>query len=68
MNYTNQHNRAYMKKSDLLTQGEVMTRLNASRSTIYRLRQSGSIKTIKIGRKVYFKENDVERFLNACYV
>jgi excisionase family DNA binding protein len=47
----------------LLTIKDVMTRLQVSRATIYRLIERGELKPFKIGRSLRFDEHDLDAFI-----
>jgi putative molybdopterin biosynthesis protein len=47
----------------LLTIKDVMTRLQVSRATIYRLIERGELKPFKIGRSLRFDEQDLNSFI-----
>lgn len=46
-----------------LTQGDVEEILDVSRSTLHRLRKDGSIPFVQHGRKILFRREDVDAFL-----
>ncbi len=48
----------------LLTIKDVMTRLQVSRATIYRLIERGELKPFKIGRSLRFDEQDLDAFID----
>ena len=49
----------------MMTQWEVMSFLQISRTTLYRLRKEGVIPTYKVGKQgVRFKRSEVEEYLN----
>lgn len=43
----------------------VMARTGLSRSAIYRVINTGKLKTVKIGRSVRVKEADLQRFIES---
>lgn len=43
----------------------VMARTGLSRSAIYRVINTGQLKTVKIGRSVRVKEADLQRFIES---
>jgi excisionase family DNA binding protein len=49
---------------NLLTTKEVATRWSVSEKTVYRLRQSGKLKCLKVGTSIRFRPQDVEEFEN----
>ncbi len=49
--------------NSLLTIKDVMTRLQVSRATIYRLIARGELKPFKIGRSLRFDEHDLDTFI-----
>lgn len=64
--YLHQHTAKQPEAKDdekLLTTKETLQRLNISRSSLYRLRDSGKIETTYMGRKTLYKESEVERLM-----
>ena len=55
-----------MERKRLFTALTVAVWLNCSRQTIYRLADSGQLKSHRIGRKVLFFEDDVNDFIRKC--
>lgn len=53
-----------LKEKWLITD-EVCKLLNISRRTLQKMRDSGSIKFIKTGKKIYYKATDVESYLES---
>lgn len=47
----------------LLTQKEVCEALKLSQSSVDNLRKTGAIPYIKIGSKVYMREQDIDKYL-----
>ncbi len=52
-----------MKKTKLLTTAEVANILRISIITLYRKAKNQEIKCYKLGRKILFEEDDIERYL-----
>jgi excisionase family DNA binding protein len=55
-----------LQERTLLTIDEVCGILRISRTTCWRLRKKGKLKSVPIGRKVLFRSRDVEDFLLSC--
>ena len=55
-------------KSALLSVGETASHLNISTKTVRRLIVSGKLNTIRIGRLVRIKSEEIERFINTAAV
>ena len=51
-------------KNEILTRKQVMKMLDISASTLWRWTQSGDLKNLKIGNRVYFIYSDVINALN----
>ena len=51
-----------MLKGNLLTVNEVLEIAGVSRYTLYRDTRSGKIKSLKFGKNVRYREEDVERY------
>jgi excisionase family DNA binding protein len=49
----------------LLKLSEVMAKTGLSRSAVYRVINTGQLKTVKIGRSVRVKETDLHRFIES---
>lgn len=49
----------------LLKLSEVMAKTGLSRSAVYRVINTGQLKTVKIGRSVRVKESDLHRFIES---
>lgn len=49
----------------LLKLSEVMAKTGLSRSAVYRVINTGQLKTVKIGRSVRIKETDLHRFIES---
>jgi len=47
----------------LLTLKEVAERLRVGRTTVWKLRRSGALPTVRIGRKVLVDARDLEAFI-----
>ena len=52
-------------KEVYLTQAEVMTRLQVSRSTLWHWNKSGYLRKIKRGSKVTYRQSDVEAIIRG---
>ena len=50
----------------LLRVGDFLRVVPVSRNTLDRLIETGQLATIKIGRRRFFRPEDVERFLKSC--
>ena len=55
-------------KSTLLGVGETASHLNISTKTVRRLIVSGKLNTIRIGRLVRIKSDEIERFIAAAAI
>ena len=51
-------------KNEILTRKQVMKMLDISSSTLWRWTESGDLKNLKIGNRVYFIYSDVINSLN----
>tara|TARA_B100000768_G_scaffold180667_1_gene201246 strand:+ start:1004 stop:1192 length:189 start_codon:yes stop_codon:yes gene_type:complete len=51
-------------KNEILTRKQVMKMLDISASTLWRWTESGDLKNLKIGKRVYFIYSDVINALN----
>ncbi len=51
-------------KNEILTRKQVMKMLDISASTLWRWTESGYIKKLKIGNRVYYSYTDVIKSLN----
>jgi|TARA_B110000971_G_C19903088_1_gene450901 predicted DNA-binding transcriptional regulator AlpA len=51
-------------KNEILTRKQVMKMLDISASTLWRWTESGDLKNLKIGNRVYFIYSDVINALN----
>ena len=51
-------------KNEILTRKQVMKMLDISASTLWRWTESGNLKNLKIGNRVYFIYSDVINSLN----
>ena len=51
-------------KNEILTRKQVMKMLDISASTLWRWTESGDLKNLKIGNRVYFIYSDVINSLN----
>jgi excisionase family DNA binding protein len=49
----------------LLKLPEVMERTGLSKASVYRVINSGQLKTVKIGRSVRISETELSRFINS---
>ncbi|MDQ7041120.1 MAG: helix-turn-helix domain-containing protein [Rhodothermus sp.] len=47
----------------LLPLKEVQQRLNVCRTTLWKLRKSGQLPSVQIGRRVLIDERDLDRFI-----
>lgn len=47
-----------------LTRTEIMKMLNLSSTTVWKLCKSGELKFIRIGRKLYFLQKEIDLLLN----
>ena len=52
---------------DVLTPEEAMKVLCIGRNKIYKLLQSGSIKSIKIGKQYRIPKKFIQTFIDSCY-
>lgn len=52
-------------RSDYLTQDEVEQIIDVSRSTLHRLRKDGAIPFVQHGRKILFRREDIDAYLEA---
>ncbi len=52
------------ENTQLLTDKEVVKRLQISRKTLYTLRKNGKIAGLLVGRQLRFTESEVARFIN----
>lgn len=57
-----------MKGQDLLTKAELGKHLRVSRATVDRLIERREIPYVKIGRRVLFRREDVDRFIASRIV
>lgn len=60
-------NRPFLGGHRYLTDAELSKRLNINRRTLQDYRNSGRIPYIKFGGKVLYREEDVEKLLEANY-
>jgi excisionase family DNA binding protein len=49
----------------LLSINDVSSRLSMARSTIYDLIRSKTLKTVRVGHRVFVRESELERFITA---
>lgn len=54
-----------MPKKELLTKQETIEYLRISMNTLYRLMKSGELTYIKLERKVLFKKEDIDKFIES---
>ena len=54
-----------MKRTRLLTVGEVARQLCLSQSMVYALVRRGDLAAVRIGTAVRFREQDIETFVNS---
>ncbi len=52
---------------DIFTKKEVMDLLSLKSHTVWRWQKNGWLKPITIGKKIYFKKNDVIQLLDSGY-
>jgi excisionase family DNA binding protein len=55
-----------MTSKILLSVDEVIAAIGLGRTSVYALFKSGSLKTIKIGRRTFVRPHDLETFLSKC--
>lgn len=54
-----------MSDKKLLTKQETVEYLRISMNTLYRLMKSGELPYIKLERKVLFKKEDIDKFIES---
>lgn len=54
-----------MPEKKLLTKQEAIEYLRISMNTLYRLMKSGELPYIKLERKVLFKKEDIDKFIES---
>jgi len=55
-----------MTLDNLITVKELSAHLKISIPTIYRKLSSGELKSIKVGKRTLFREQDIQEYLNCC--
>lgn len=49
----------------LISVGEVMELLRIGRTALWNLTRSGKLRGTRVGKRLYFRESELVRFLNA---
>ena len=60
-----EHKSSVASSDDILSSKEVLDLLHISPKQFYQLRKEGRIAYSQIGRKIYVKRSEIERYINA---
>lgn len=51
---------------ELLTMDDVVQRYNINKSTLYQMVSRREIKSIKIGKRIFFRKADLDAYVEGC--